>query len=102
MTKTKNNYAYPVDMSACERMTATESPAHVGPLRHSTDFIVPEGTPVKAACDGMVAEVKDDSDVGGPEQRFDLLGNYIEIKHQDDEYSEYEHLRKGGALVKTR
>ncbi len=98
MTKTKKVYSYPV--SGHPKMTADESPAHVGKLRYAVDFIVPVGTPVLASANGIVVEVKDDSDIGGKEMKFEKFGNYIEIMHANKEYSEYEHLAKGSALVK--
>ena len=63
-------------------------------------FIVPVGTPIKAVADGKVIEVKADSDVGEIDKSLELFGNYIEIEHVGGEYSEYEHLRKGGVAVK--
>ena len=98
MAKTKNKYSYPSERF--EKMTYTESPAHVGPLKHAVDFIVTEGTSVKAADDGVVVDVKDDSDSGSTEKRSEGWGNYIEIKHAHGEYSEYEHLKKDSARVK--
>jgi len=100
MAKTKNLYSYPIDLDKIVRITYDESPAHVGPLKYSVDFIVPEGTPIKAAFDGKVIDIKVDSDTGGIEKKFEEFGNYIEIQHANGECSEYEHLRKNGALVK--
>lgn len=101
MAKAKNKYSYPVSPNRIVRISSNESPAHVGPLKHSVDFIIPEGTPVKAASDGIVIEVKDDSDLGGADKGFEQHGNYIEILHPNNEYSEYEHLKKNSALVKV-
>lgn len=99
MAKTRNTYRYPIDSEKILRISHNESPAHVGRLVHSVDFIVPEDTPVKAAADGTVVEIKFDSDIGGAGKEFEDLGNYVEIQHTDEEYSEYEHLRKGGTTV---
>src|SRR3989338_7791546 len=100
MTFTKNKYAYPVETGLSFRMSYDESPAHVDNLKHSVDFIVPENTPVKAALDGTVIDLKTDSGVGGTDQKFEPLGNFIEIKHAHNEYSEYEHLKKDSVQVK--
>ena len=97
--KTRNTYHFPVELSKA-RVTYKESPAHVGRLRRAVDFVVPEGTPVKAALEGIVVDVKDVSNVGGPDKRFDKLGNYVEIQHANDEYSIYEHILQGSAKVK--
>lgn len=81
-------------------MTYHESPAHIGRLKYAVDFIIPEGTPIKASFDGIVVDVKQDSDINGLDESFDKLGNYIEIEHQNGEYSIYEHIKKDGASVK--
>ncbi|MFZ2948570.1 MAG: M23 family metallopeptidase [Desulfuromonadaceae bacterium] len=101
MAKTDNAYQYPIDNERIVRIAYNESPAHVGPLAYSVDFIVPEGTEVKAAADGIVIEVKDDSNIGGADKDLEQFGNYIEIEHPHGEYSEYEHLKNKGALVKV-
>ncbi len=98
--KTKNIYDCPVYSFEIMRICHKESPAHVGRLKNAVDFIVPKGTPVKAAQDGIVIDLKIDSDVGGSDKKFDKLGNFIEIKHLNAECSEYEHILKDGALVK--
>lgn len=100
MVKTKNKYKHPIEPGSNVRMTYDESPAHNNNLKHAVDFIVPEGTVVKAALDGTVIDVKQDSNVGGADPKFDEYGNYIEIKHSNNEYSVYEHIRKNGSLVK--
>lgn len=98
--KTQNKYLYPVQIDEKVRITYDESPAHVDNLRYSVDFIIPEGTPVLAAFEGVVVDIKSDSDIGGPDKSFEGFGNFIEIEHSNSEYSEYEHLRRGGVLVK--
>ena len=100
MPKTGNEYYYPVKVTKTVRITYDESPAHTGRLKDAVDFIISEGTLIKAALDGIVVDIKQDSTVGGSEERFDQFGNYIEIEHQHEEYSIYEHIRKDGAVVK--
>ena len=98
--KTKNRYIYPTEMNDRVKMSYNESPMHVGNLKYAVDFIVEEGTPVKAAADGIVIDLKSDSSVGGADKEFEPFGNFIEIEHENDEYSEYEHLQKDGVIVK--
>lgn len=98
--KTKNKYLHPVKITNEVRITPDESPAHVGRLKYAVDFIIPEGTPIKAAADGIVIDIKQNSSIGGTDESFDKFGNYIEIKHED-EYSIYEHIKENGALVKV-
>lgn len=99
--KTHNKYRYPVDLTEDIRMTYDESPAHVGDIKDSVDFICKEGTPVKAARNGVVFKIKSDSNIGGPGKELEEFGNYIEIKHENEEVSEYEHLKKDSVLVKV-
>ncbi len=99
--RTKNTYKYPLDVTEEVRISYDESPAHVGKLKYSVDFIVKEGTPVRAVSDGKVIDLKSDSDIGGSDKRMEQFGNFIEIEHENGECSEYEHLRKDGVLVKV-
>ncbi len=101
MEKTKNKYSYPVALNRKIKIDFNSSPAHKGNLKHSADFICPENTPIKTAYSGLVIDVKQNSNVGGREKKLDKYGNYIEIKHKNNEYSIYEHIRKNGSLVKV-
>ncbi|MBI4162475.1 MAG: M23 family metallopeptidase [Candidatus Aenigmarchaeota archaeon] len=98
--KTSNFYSYPVDKSKIKAIEYGKSPAHIGRLIHAVDFMCPVGTPIKAAADGIIVDIKQDSDIGGPDKSFDKHGNYVEIKHEDNEYSIYEHIKKGSSEVK--
>lgn len=69
--------------------------------QNSIDFLMPEGTPVYAARDGIVIFVKDDSNRGGPDPAYRPDGNYISILHEDGTFAEYVHLRFRGSRVKT-
>jgi murein DD-endopeptidase MepM/ murein hydrolase activator NlpD len=96
--KTKIKYRFPIDKNKIMRVSKTDSRAH-RIYKHSTDFIVPIGTPVKAAASGIVIDVKDDSNKGGSTRKYEKFENFVEIRH-NDEYSYYGHLKKGGVLVK--
>lgn len=98
---TKNPYSYPVEVHQPEIINYSASPAHVGRLSQAVDFVVPVGTPITAAYGGQVVDVKQDSDRGGVSADNDRDGNYIEIQHEHNEYSIYEHIEKGGSLVKV-
>ena len=89
--QTKNRYHLPIDLFNVTKV-AKEGVAHVGDLVNSIDYDAPEGTDIFAALDGVVIKVKDDSNLGGDDQKFEADGNYIEILHANDEVSEYEHL----------
>jgi len=100
MAKTHNRYHYPVDLQKA-RMTYDESPGHVGALKHAVDFIVKEGTPVKAAQDGFVHSIIQNYKLGGPDKdRFYPLANIIDILHHNVEFSHYGHLLQYSARVK--
>ncbi|MFH1253410.1 MAG: M23 family metallopeptidase [Candidatus Uhrbacteria bacterium] len=98
--KTKNKYFFPIDLS---KITATlkDPLSHVDNLVWAVDFDAPEGLPILAAADGVVVEVKDNSNRGGLDKSFENDGNYIEILHDHNEISEYEHLKFSSALVKV-
>ena len=97
---TKNIYRLPIDLTKVTSVQ-TDGIAHVGDLAYSIDYDAPEGTAVYAAFDGVVLSVKDDSDKGGSDKKYEEDGNYIEVLHAHDEISEYEHLRQHSATAKV-
>jgi murein DD-endopeptidase MepM/ murein hydrolase activator NlpD len=74
--------------------------SHTGGDCFSIDFKMPEGTHVLAAREGVVVGVKDDSDLGGGDKKFEWDANYILVKHSDGTLGHYVHLQKGGVRVK--
>ncbi len=97
--KTKNTYQLPIVLAHVTKV-AKEGIAHVGDLIHSIDYDAPIGTPITAALDGVVIAIKQDSDQGGGDPKYENDGNYIEILHENDEVSEYEHILQHSAKVK--
>jgi murein DD-endopeptidase MepM/ murein hydrolase activator NlpD len=67
---------------------------------NAVDWTVPEGTIVCAAREGRVVGVRQDSNIGGADQRFRPFANYVIVKHADGTFAEYVHLQKDGAMVK--
>jgi murein DD-endopeptidase MepM/ murein hydrolase activator NlpD len=67
---------------------------------YSIDFKMPEGSPVHAAREGVVVGIKDDSNVGGGDKKFEWDANYILIQHSDGTLGHYVHLQKAGVKVK--
>jgi len=98
--ETKNVYHLPINLNKVTSVQ-TDSLAHADDLIHSIDYDAPEGTTIHAALDGIVIFVKDDSDKGGDDPKYEDDGNYIEVLHAHDEVSEYEHLRQHSAKVKV-
>lgn len=96
--KTKIKYLPPIDKSRVKRISKIESITHKI-YKHSIDFMVPIGTPVRAAASGIVVDEKDNSNQGGVNRKYEKFENFVEIRH-GDEYSYYGHLKKKGVLVK--
>jgi len=117
--KTQNVYSYPIEKGQIQKILTKESPAHrkysdkngtTYDLTHAVDFLCKEGTPVKAALDGTVIKIinnltKNYNKYEPPEE--DILsiaeqdGNYVLIKHSNNEFSICSHLRTGSILVKS-
>ncbi len=95
---TINKYELPVDKDKIIRV-CNKSLAHKI-YENSIDYICPVGTPIKAAFDGIVIDVRDTSNKGGYSRHFEKYENFIEIRHENDEYSYYGHIKKDGSLVK--
>lgn len=106
--KTKNNYSLPVYKIDLIIIDRTSSPAHKGKYKNSVDFLFTEkdndnsviNKPILAAFDGVVINLKDTSKIGGPDRKYAKYSNWIEIKHNNEEYTIYEHLTYKGVLVK--
>jgi murein DD-endopeptidase MepM/ murein hydrolase activator NlpD len=64
------------------------------------DFEMPEGTPVYAAREGTIYSYKDNSNEGGPFSTYKNKANYIIIKHEDESFGCYWHLKKDGVFAK--
>ena len=71
--------------------------SHTGEL--SLDFKMKTGSKICAARDGVVENVKEDSDKGGLKSEFLNDGNHIIIRHADGSMAMYWHLEKDGVIV---
>lgn len=71
---------------------------HFGQNLYAVDFDMPEGTPVCAARDGVVVEIKQDSSRNGrkPEDN-----NYLLVYHSDGTIGNYGHLQQSGVTVRV-
>jgi len=74
--------------------------SHSGADQFAIDWKMPCGTPVHAARAGVVVKVRVDSNVGGPDRKFENCANYILIRHSDGTVANYAHLSKDGSRVK--
>lgn len=73
--------------------------SHAPDQPYSIDFECEEGEPIVASADGVVWEVKEDSDSGCNERTCLPQENYVILDHGDGTYSLYNHLLHKGALV---
>ncbi|MFH0869178.1 MAG: M23 family metallopeptidase [archaeon] len=100
MSRCKNRYVLPIDLKKVTHWHKLSSPAHVGKLKHSLDFLAPEGTQIYAAADGEVVWLRNNSKVGGVAKKYYYMGNRVVLKHKNGEYSAYEHNKYHSARVK--
>lgn len=75
--------------------------SHSGDGAFSVDFDMPVGTPILAARDGVVAETKSDSNLGGGHVSYAKHGNYVLVWHADGSFARYLHLKQNGSLVRV-
>lgn len=108
--RTKNIYYYPVKKTLIKKLQK-DSPAHrkytskvtgaAYDLTHAVDLLCDNGTEILAACDGQVIAMidhltrnwnkrKPPSKAEMPEDEQD--GNYVIIKHRNEEFSIYSHM----------
>jgi murein DD-endopeptidase MepM/ murein hydrolase activator NlpD len=64
------------------------------------DFEMPEGTPIYAAREGTIYSYKDNSDEGGLFSKYKNKANFIIVKHNDESFGCYWHLKKDGVVAK--
>ena len=100
MARCKNKYTLPLNKKDISHWHKKSSPAHKGSLKHSLDFFVENGCRIYAAQNGVVTWTKDNSNKHGTGKKYTNLGNRIVIKHKNDEYSAYEHLKCKGVFVR--
>lgn len=67
--------------------------------RHAVDFRMPEGTPVVAARDGVVAAAEWHYEAGARRQPFRGQGNLVRMRHADGTVAIYAHLMHFGVAV---
>ena len=67
--------------------------------QYAVDFAMPEGTTVCAAREGVVVDLKESSNTGGPDKKHTDESNYVSIAHADGTIGEYHHLKVDGVLV---
>lgn len=68
--------------------------------RYAIDWVMPEGTPVHAAREGVVVAICDTNRVGGIGEAFKERANYILVGHEDGTIASYVHLREHGVRAR--
>jgi murein DD-endopeptidase MepM/ murein hydrolase activator NlpD len=97
----KNTYQLPCIMKDV-LVIVSDPRAHFAHFKEAIDFVLPEGRKLLACADGEIVDLKQDSSEGGSDPKYNdqKYLNYITIKHSNDEYSQYLHIRKNGCVKK--
>ncbi len=99
----KSEFVYAIPFKSKTKYIAGSHPKeHNGRIKHALDSLVDFNQPIIAPLDGLVWNVKDDSNQGGNKEKYAnwKYQNLITIKHSETEYSQYFHLRYKSTLVK--
>ena len=113
--ETKNIYVFPVDKKTISKII-TKAPTHLSyhsnefnadfDSTNAVDFYCELNTPVMAAADGEVVWIQDDvtknwPTMEDPPPEKSGGGNTIQIRHENNEYSMYLHLKQHSMKVKV-
>jgi len=112
--KSKNCYIFPVNLPAKQAndqgtglaagitpeqiyttghyVCALSPQTHRAAFKHAIDFLVFDGTPILAARAGRVYEIQEHSDTWGDDMQFRDKLNYITLRHDNEEFTQYCHL----------
>jgi murein DD-endopeptidase MepM/ murein hydrolase activator NlpD len=72
---------------------------HFDENQYAVDFAMREGTAVCAARSGVVVDLEESFNTGGPSKKYKDRANFVSIAHADGTVGEYHHLRQNGVLV---
>lgn len=73
--------------------------SHFGDDSYAIDWDMPEGTPVLAAREGVVVDIKDIYSEGKADPSYKNYGNYVMIRHYDGTIGRYYHFMQYGIEV---
>lgn len=98
----KNIYCVPLNQDDIKKISS-DPETHVGDDEFAIDYTAPEGTDIHASATGKIIYVKDDSDQGGDDKKYEFFEfyNHIIIKHENGEYTECGHLKHKSAKKKV-
>lgn len=98
-----DSYAYRLPYASSETYMVLQGYgskfSHTGLEEFTVDFNMPEGTPVLAAREGIVARVEESHNIGCWEPGCGKFANFVMILHSDGTTGEYFHLRQHGVSV---
>jgi murein DD-endopeptidase MepM/ murein hydrolase activator NlpD len=99
--KVDENYPYLLPYRHGKRVRVGQGNNGAGTHRgiNAIDFNLEVGDSIFAAREGIVIEVKEDSNTGGNAPQFEPYGNFIKVYHDDGTLGSYVHLVKNGSLV---
>lgn len=66
---------------------------------NSLDFVMPEGTEILAARDGLIIDIVQNNNKSCPTRSCAPFGNYVSIMHSDGTIAQYYHLQQNGVKV---
>ena len=67
--------------------------------KYAIDFKMNIGQTICAMRDGVVVAIKEDSNIGGRNEKYLNDGNYVMLYHKDGLFTQYVHLKKDGVMV---
>ncbi|MHB0754939.1 M23 family metallopeptidase [Polaribacter sp. M15] len=70
--------------------------------KYAIDFKMKVGQPICAIRDGIVVNIKEDSNEGGKSKKYYDKANYILLFHKDGTFSQYVHLKQNGVVVEKQ
>ena len=101
MMKSQNVYSLPLKKNTIF-LAISDPRAHYSYWKQAIDFEIDFNVPIVAPLDGVIWNVKDDSNEGGDDDKYIewKYQNLITIKHSNNEYSQFVHLAHKSSLVK--
>jgi murein DD-endopeptidase MepM/ murein hydrolase activator NlpD len=69
--------------------------------QNAIDFIMPEGTAILAAREGLVVQVEQNNTESCPEEECKKYNNYVTIMHSDGTFAHYAHIKYQGSKFKV-
>lgn len=105
VTKTDYDSAYTYDLPYQKGKQYVLFQGYNGRLSHQNenalDFIMPEGSEVVAARDGIVIKVVQNNNESCMQEECKKFNNYLSVYHSDGTFADYVHLRMNGAKFKV-